>query len=167
MIPRRSGEGIKKRRHCLQGDLWKILTDSKSIYAEFGYQGCYVGLTSCPKAIPSGTCKEAAVNGFFASSIISGLRNHLVIIVNAPLVVHPNRAGMYQCLLIVNLTFIIFNHASLLLPNSPLSSCLVPRTPYSPFPLAQGMATRKSTTFAVDQADAWSRWLRLWLTMDP
>ena len=123
-----------------------------------------MGLSFFPKAAPSGTCEEAgeeSAKRFFASSIIPGLRDQLVIVFvciveNAPLMNHPNRTGMYQCLLIVNLTFIIFNHASLLLPNSPFSSCLVPRTPYSPFSLAQGMATRKSTIFAVDQADTWS-----------
>ena len=108
--------------------------------------------------------RRKALNDFFASSIIPGLRDHLVIVfvyimVNAPLMNHPNRAGMYQCLLIVNLTFIIFNQASLH-PTSPLSSYLVPGTPYSRFPLVQRMAMRKSTTFAVDQADAWS-WVAL------
>ena len=69
--------------------------------------------------------RRKALNDFFASSIIPGLRDHLMIVficivVNAPLINHPNCAGMYQCLLIINLTFLIFNQASLHLPNFPI-----------------------------------------------
>ena len=35
-------DGIKRRWRCLLDDLWKILTDLKSICVESGYQGCYV-----------------------------------------------------------------------------------------------------------------------------
>ena len=132
---------MRRRRRCLLDDLVKILTDSKSIYVESGYQRCLVGLSFCPKAAPSGTCKEAGEESakFFLHpplSLASGII--LCVVENAPLMNHPNRAGMYQCLLIVNLTFMIFNHASLHLPNSPFSSCLVPRTPYFPLLLGPG-----------------------------
>ena len=52
-------DGIKRRWRCLLGDLWKILMNLKSICVESGYQGCYVGLSSCPKAVPSVICEEA------------------------------------------------------------------------------------------------------------
>ena len=51
-------DGIKRRWRCLLGDFWKFLTDLKLICVESGYQGCYAGLSSCPKAVSSGICEE-------------------------------------------------------------------------------------------------------------
>ena len=51
---------------------WSLKNWSWFVF-ESWYQGCYMSLTLCPKAIPLDTCEEAVVNGFFASSIIPGL----------------------------------------------------------------------------------------------
>ena len=123
-----------------------------------------MGLSFCPKAAPSGTCEEAGEESakWFLwilhypwphGSSCDRFHMHCRKCTSD----EPSQSHRYVPVLAYRqFDIIIFNHASLHLPNSPLSSCLVPRTPYSPFSLAQGMATRKSTVFAVDQADTWS-----------
>ena len=69
-----------------------------------------------------------------------------------PLMDDPNCAGVYQCLLIVNSIFIIFNQAPCTCP-APVVFWLGIKNFIL---LTQGMATRNSTTFAAGQADAWS-----------
>ena len=62
---------------------------------------------------------------------------------------------------------IIFSHASLHLPNSPFSSCLVPRTPYSPSPWPREWLQENQLYSPSIRPILGPGWLRPWLTVDP